>query len=99
MTPVIGITTYFKTEPERYSLPAAYVAAVRRAGGLPVLLPPGEPRLADLLDKMDGLILAGGGDIDPQLYGGKLHPALYMVDRARDEAEIALVNSAMEKRR
>lgn len=78
--PLIGITTYSRDENQAFSLPAAYVDAVRRADGIPVLLPPGEPHLSQLLGRLDGLILAGGGDIDPAFYNGKLHETIYMLD-------------------
>jgi putative glutamine amidotransferase len=90
-TPLIGITTYGRDENQAFSLPAAYVDAVRRAGGMPVLIPPGEPNLAALLARVDGLILAGGGDMDPALYNGSPHETIYMIDPERDGSELALV--------
>ena len=66
--PLIGITTYGRNFERHFSLPAEYVEAVRRAGGIPVLMPPGEPRLLDWLETLDGLILAGGPDLEPKLY-------------------------------
>ena len=97
--PLIGITTYGKNDKDRYSLPVDYVASVRRAGGAPVLLPPDEPRAKDILGRLDGVILAGGGDIDPALYGGKPHETIYMVDGGRDRAESALVKDALKSKR
>jgi putative glutamine amidotransferase len=97
-SPVIGITTYAPREGlNRFHLPVAYVHAVRRAGALPWLIPPGEPRLAELLGHLDGLVLSGGGDIDPALYGGATqHPKLYGVHRERDETELELAREAFE---
>ncbi|HET7559855.1 MAG TPA: gamma-glutamyl-gamma-aminobutyrate hydrolase family protein, partial [Limnochordia bacterium] len=89
--PWIGLVTYGRDAGNRFSLPAEYVDAVRRAGGLPVLLPPGEPDLGALLSRLDGLILTGGGDIDPARYGGERHPTIYSLDAERDEQECALV--------
>ena len=60
----------------------------------PLLLPPGEPNLPALLELVDGLILSGGGDIDPLHYGSDGHPAVYMIDPARDEMELALARQA-----
>ncbi len=94
--PVIGITTYARDERGRFHLPADYVEAVRRAGGLPWLVPPGEERWRELLARVDGLVFTGGGDLDPALYGGKPHAAIYGVDRVRDESEIALARAAVE---
>lgn len=88
--PLIGITTYGRDEQNKFSLPAEYVDAVRRAGGVPVLVPPGEPNLERLLACMDGWILAGGGDLDPARYGGSSHPTIYMVDAERDQSELDL---------
>jgi putative glutamine amidotransferase len=61
-----------------------------------VLLPPGEPRPLALLARLDGLILAGGGDIDPATYGGRQHETIYMVDADRDRTELALARRAVE---
>lgn len=94
--PLIGITTYGRGENNRFYLPAQYVDAVRRAGGVPLLLPPGEPRAESLLARLEGLILTGGGDLDPALYGGAPHPAIYRVDPERDKSEIALVRYGVE---
>ena len=94
--PLIGITTYGRDEKNHYSLPAEYVESVRRAGGIPVLIPPGEDLLQELLSLVHGLILAGGGDIDPRCYGGKQTEATYMVDEERDKSELALVRAILE---
>ena len=101
MRPVIGITCYVESaaytvwEQQAALLPYDYVRQVERAGGQPVLLPPaGEP--ADLLDRLDGLILAGGGDIDPGRYAAAPHPATSHIRKFRDDAEFALVQAALE---
>lgn len=93
--PVIGITTYGRSPENRYSLPTAYVSAVQRAGGLPVLIPPGTGNPERYFELLDGLILAGGGDIDPARYGGSTHATLYGIDAARDELELALARAAL----
>ncbi len=95
-TPVIGITTYPRDDRGRFHLPTEYVEAVRRAGGLPWLIPPGEPRWREVLDRVDALLLTGGGDVDPSHYGGKAHATIYGVDPSRDETEIALARAAVE---
>ena len=59
--PLIGITTYAKNEQDEVTLPVDYVDAVRRAGGVPLLIAPGESHVSELLACIDGLILAGGG--------------------------------------
>jgi putative glutamine amidotransferase len=88
--PLIGITTYGRNAEDKFTLPAAYVEAVRRAGGIPLLIPPGEVHLDELLSTLDGLILSGGGDIDPAHYGSDGHPTIYMIDRERDSSELDL---------
>src|SRR5438067_13339866 len=90
MKPVIGITTYGRDDNKRFGLPAVYVDAVRRAGGIPILIPPGEADFTQLLDLLDGVILSGGGDVDPQLYDGTQHESIYMLDPERDSSEINL---------
>lgn len=95
--PIIGVTTYGRTSENKFPLPADYVDAVRRAGAVPVLLPPGETAIDRLLERIDGLILAGGGDVDPARYGGSGHPAIYMVDAERDRLEIDLVRRSISR--
>lgn len=94
--PVIGITTYGTDERGRYTLPGEYVAAVERAGGVPLLLPP-VPRHAErYLELVDGVILAGGGDIDPSHYQGRQHATLYGMHAGRDALELALARRIVE---
>jgi len=94
--PLIGITTYGQDEKNNFPLPREYVDAVRRAGGIPLLIPPGEQRTLELLSQLDGFILAGGGDIDPNLYGGGQHETVYMVDAQRDASELELARAVIE---
>ncbi len=109
MNPIIGITTYGRYEDklstahyaEYFVLPAQYVDAVRRAGGVPVLLPPGEPNWRDWLRAVDGVIISGGSDVHPDRYGGDAnHPNLTKVDPQRDKTELALARylTQQEKR-
>ncbi len=94
--PLIGITTYGRDAASRYSLPVEYVECVRRAGGVVVLVPPGDADIVECLQRLDGLILAGGGDIDPAVYGGDDHDTIYMTDIDRDRDEIAMVCKALD---
>ncbi len=89
--PLIGITTYERDEEGTFRLPGAYVDAVRRAGGIPVLLPHGESALDSLLLRLDGLILSGGVDVDPARYGGLPHVKVEPPNPERDQSEIDLV--------
>lgn len=95
--PLIGITTYPPNPGDRYELPRPYVDAIRRAGAEAVLLPPGIADPEALIDRLDGLVLAGGGDLDPGLYGGGPHETVYAVDPARDEDELALTRLVLER--
>ena len=97
--PFIGITTggrsegYIKSRhyEEFYSLPAPYVDAVRRAGGIPLLIAPGESEWGEILPLLDGVIITGGTDIDPVEYGGdRRNPHLLPADRERDRSELGL---------
>lgn len=98
MRPLIGISTYHRDgEPAAFALPCDYVDTVRRAGGLPILLTPGEPDIERLLDLVQGLILAGGGDLDPDLYGAGRHETVYMVCSERDRFEIDLLMAALRR--
>jgi len=96
--PLIGITTYGRIENGRYNLPAEYVDAVRRAGGLPFLLAPGENDPIAWLDVVDGVILSGGGDIDPACYQGKMHKTIYNLDKERDDTELKFAEILLKKK-
>jgi putative glutamine amidotransferase len=76
-----------------------YLRAIEAGGGLPVVLAPDDPALAGpLLDRLDGLCLAGGPDLDPLGYGaGERHERLGATDRVVDAAELALAVAAEER--
>jgi putative glutamine amidotransferase len=95
---LIGITTYGRDAEGRFHLPADYVEAVRRAGGVPVLLTPGEAAVDELIARLDGFVLSGGGDVDPAVYGGDVaHPQIDRVDRERDAFELRLARAVVER--
>ena len=80
-------------------LPATYIAALLRAGVQPLVVPPVPADDPDaLLRGLSGLVLAGGGDIDPRRYGAEPHPSVYGVDEGRDELEVALIHAALSAR-
>lgn len=82
---------------ENYSVPADYVDAVRRAGGNPVMLPPGESDWDGWLQFLDGVIVSGGGDVDSRLYGGDPdHPKQQAALVDRDRTELALTGRILE---
>src|SRR5262245_19089151 len=101
MRPWIGITTY--TEEARWGtraghvtlLPTAYAEAVNRAGGRAVLVPT-DAAGADVLDRLDGLVLAGGSDVDPARYGQAAHPTSAWREE-RDSAEVLLLRAALAR--
>lgn len=84
---------------EVYGLMPTYTRAVLDAGGLPVLIPLGldAEHLHALLQRLDGVLLPGGGDVEPAQYGGDdQDPSLRDVDVARDRAEFTLIRRALE---
>lgn len=97
MKPRIGLTTTPESVDCRpvEQINRAYVDAIVRAGGIPFVLPALEPADADLaLLALDGLVLSGGGDVDPARYGAGPVPEVYGVDPRRDRFEAALVVAA-----
>lgn len=94
--PLVGMTTYGRNADNRFALPAEYLDAVRRAGGVPLLLAPGEPRWESILETVDAFILTGGGDIDPGHYGGRRVDTNYGMDDERDRFELALARRVVE---
>jgi len=81
-------------------LPFNYIRAIQRAGGVAVMIPP-DPALERepdaVLDLLDGLVLAGGNDVEPSLYGAERHPETNETMPQRDRAEIALARRAVER--
>ncbi len=102
--PLIGVTTYL-TEARWGAgwsmpaalLPAAYPRHVQGAGGLAVMLPPDDPATAAAtVARLDGLLLAGGEDLDPALYGQTPHPRAGTPVPERDRWERALLAAALD---
>lgn len=105
--PLIGVTASTTadgvpaTTPPRAWLNNAYLRAVQQAGGVPVLLPPHlEGRALDALwARLDGILLTGGGDLDPSRFAEARHPTVAEVSDARDRLEIEVTERAVHERR
>jgi putative glutamine amidotransferase len=97
--PVIGVTIGYDDRREGiHLLRADYLRSVEAEGGLALVLAPGRAEDAgELLDRVDGLLLSGGSDVDPALYGATPHPQLGMVIRERDDFELALCREALNR--
>lgn len=99
--PLIGISAYLVParwgawDREATVLPQGYVTAVHAAGGRAVIVPPFPAGAAEVVAALDGLILAGGGDLDPALYGAEPDPRTTGVVPARDAGEVALLQAAI----
>lgn len=105
MQPIIGVSsgrrmvTSSAGETEAHVLYTTYTSMIRRADGLPVLLTPGPATEVEaLLDRLDGLLLPGGGDVDPACYSGANHETVYAVEPLRDEFELALARGAAQRK-
>lgn len=103
MRPVIGITAYAEQarwgvwEAPAALIPLAYVNAIERAGGRPLLVPPSEDGVDETLAVLDGLLFSGGSDIDPDTYGAEAHSETNGVRPERDRAELALLEAALAR--
>ncbi len=101
--PLIGISAYCEQarwgvwEMQAMVLPRRYADRVASAGGIPVLLPP-VPGVEESVARLDGLMLSGGGDIDPARYRAEPAPQTGSVREERDTAEFALFAAAMARR-
>jgi putative glutamine amidotransferase len=105
--PVIGICSMIElaswtvwSEVEVNVSQRTYSRGIAEAGGLPLILPPHEASTEDpaqLLDLLDGLVLAGGSDIDPSSYGAKPDPHTKNARPERDRFELALARAALDR--
>ena len=104
--PVIGLTTYLQQaqtgvwDVQASFLPAIYIEGVNLGGGTAVLLPPqpvSEAVAARVLDGIDGLIITGGRDVDPESYGQQRHPSTDEPAGPRDDWEFTLLKAAMRR--
>src|SRR5215467_10757298 len=99
-TPLVGLTVANRPDrrgPAALGVNRAYVDGLRQAGADVVLLAPGQPPPPALVDRLDGIVLPGGVDVDPARYGERPRPELGRVDRELDELELSLVRMARER--
>lgn len=101
--PIVGVPGYRHTEPledypPSFLLPQAYIRCLEAVGAAPVIVPllRDEEALRTIYTALDGLMLAGGDDVDPALYGETPHPKLGDVDPERDRVELLLLRWALE---
>ena len=102
-SPVIGVTAY--VERARWGawdvpavlVPYDYVRMLEAAGARPLVVPPSTDAVEETLDVLDGLLISGGPDLDPALYGADAHEATDEPRTARDAGELALLTAALER--
>jgi len=97
--PLIGIGSDVQSPPgkrERAFAYLTYVDALRRAGAIPVLIPPQPENAAQLVCELDGLLLAGGDDCNPAVYGEEALPSVEPMDPRRQANEVSLAKAARE---
>lgn len=98
--PIIGITTDYNDRRTQYALPYGYATSIEKAGGLPLLIPykTDLSLIPQIVDQFDGILFAGGDDLDPKNYGEDWHPQAQPIDPEREKFEMALL-AEVEKRR
>lgn len=100
MKPVILISGNFRSEEKTCTLAEWYYQSIVKAGGIPLIVPPyteTSDELGSLLDKADGVLFSGGGDIDPDLLGEVREPEVHGVDHVRDVMEMELAVQAYNR--
>ncbi|TCP29973.1 putative glutamine amidotransferase [Scopulibacillus darangshiensis] len=96
MKPIIGVTSNVEND-FTHTLSNDYLQATLQAGGVPVILPIGlDDDVSQIAEAIDGLVLSGGGDIDPMLFGEEPHQKLGRIAPGRDTLEIALTQRLLE---
>lgn len=95
MKPLIGITPNIRKS-GKFAIHKSYAAGVTNAGGLPVILPYNPENAKDYLQNISGLILSGGGDVDPCHFGEEKHPLTGSINADRDSFELTLCRLALE---
>lgn len=97
--PLIGIGSDVSVKPgrrDRAFVYTTYVEAVRRAGAVPLLIPPQPENANELIETLDGVLLAGGFDCDPTVYGEEPHPTVEPMDPRRQANDVTLAKIARD---
>ena len=95
MKPIIGISSSLNEHV--LSVPIDYINAITKFGGVPIILPNlQEDAIESIVELLDGLLLTGGGDIDPTLFNEEPHQNLGTITPERDEFEIAIIQKMMK---
>lgn len=98
ITPSVSVDTLSHGTFERYVLNTAYANAIIASGGIPVVLPYVHDGAEAMLDRLDGLVLSGGADVEPARFGaGSVHPETYGISPARDQFELHLIHHALRR--
>ena len=100
MKPLIGIgsdVAHKDGQRDRAFVYTTYVDSLRRAGAVPVLIPPQPENARELIEDLDGLLLAGGDDCDPAVYGETPHPSVEPMDPRRQANDFTLARAARER--
>jgi len=104
--PLIGCTTYRKRVSQKrpidiYGLMPSYTEAITAAGGIPLLIPLGlsDEDLKSIFERLDGIVLPGGGDVSPDVYNGRKNVKMDGIDRERDQVELFMARAAVEEQK
>src|SRR3954462_10945396 len=98
--PLIGIGSDVVHKPgerDRAFVYTTYIESLKRAGAVPVVIPPQPENAADLAETLDGILLAGGDDCDPAEYGEEKHPSCEPMDPRRQKNDLGLARLARER--
>lgn len=99
--PVIALTAQWTEDDDRYGLRRRYFASILEAGGIPLMLPLGlEARgVGEVLERVDGVLMTGGEDVDPKCYGAEVSQACGKTSPLRDEVESEIVRLCLARKK
>jgi putative glutamine amidotransferase len=98
LKPLIGINLDLEeTDHKESTISVLYYEAIKRSGGIPILIPPiSKQDLHELLPKLDGVMMIGGADYPPALYGKETEPATSLMEKERSDFDMELTKAALE---